>query len=187
MRYLFFFFLCSVGLPAAVAQGKKKDPPPVKYWEELHDTSRAALKNSPRVNKFALLYLEGKFIPANDSVTRRMLLDITMPTEDGLPLNFMVFNTIVKKQEDQLNPMMGEFCRRMILSHPDYTLHWLFNQMQKKNDTWKLYAKYIGEQSSPIEYQNFVNFLTFYYGSGGKAAAKQMNDLILKESKKHRK
>lgn len=180
-----FFLLLLFSCPV-FSQGKKKEPPPPKYWEELHDTSRTALKNSPRINKFAVQFLDAKFFPTNDSLSRRMLLDITMPTEDGLPLNFLVFNTLLKQHGKELEPWMGEFSRRMILSHPDYTFHWLFDQKQKKNDQWKLYARFVGSQSSAIEYQNFVNFLSFYYGSGGKAAAKQMSDLIIKESGKHR-
>lgn len=183
-----FLQLCLTGIlfgMPVVAQIKKEVPP--KYWSELHDTAKTNLKSNPKVNKNAVLYLDGKFFPIKDSLSRRMLLDITMPTELGLPLNFFVFNGIVKQHEKEVDEMMGEFCRRMVASHPDYTFQWLYAQKEKKNELWKLYAKYVGEQSSPKEYQNFTDFLSFYFGSGGKAGARQMSDLIIKESGKFRK
>lgn len=187
MKGTFSLFLCFLFSLAAFAQGKKKDPPSPKYWEELHDTSKTALKNSPRVNKFAVQFLDGKFLPAKDSLSRRMLLDVTMPTEDGLPLNFLVFNNLLRQHDKEIDPWMGEFCRRMVFSHPDYTFLWLYHQKEKKQEHWKLYARYMGEQSSDIEYQNLVNFLHFYFGSGGKAGARLMSDLIIRESGKYRK
>ncbi len=186
MRRSLLFCLLGVLIGNSVNAQTKKKEVPIKYWEELPDTSKANLKASSLINKYAILYLDGKFFPINDSISRRMLRDITMPSEAGLPLNFMIFNTILKQHEKEMDLVLGEFCRRMITSHPDYTFQWLFSQKEKKNDLWKQYARYIGEQSTPIEYQNFTNFLSFYFGSGGKAGARAMSDLIIKESGKFR-
>ncbi len=175
-----------ISVPLFLLAQKKKEEP-IKYWEELHDTTKTNLRTSTFVNQNAVLYLDGKMIPTDDSISRRMLLDITMPTEQGLPINFHVFNKIVKQHEKDVDQMMGEFCRRMILSHPDYTFIWLYTQNEKKNDLWKSYARYVGEQCTAMEYQNIENFLAFYFGSGGKVAARQMSTMFLKESKRYRK
>jgi hypothetical protein len=164
------------------AQNKKK--PPVKYWEELHDTAKANLKNSTSLNPFALSVLNGTFLVSGDDASRKLLLDVTTQSEQGLPLHFYVFNTILKKHDPSAKEMMGEFCRRMIYAHPDYVFKYLQKDALNKGSLGNLYAQFVREQSSPIELQNLRNFLEYYFSSGSKSLKPTVDDWLKKVSGK---
>jgi hypothetical protein len=180
---LIFLLLLSVILIPAFSQSKKETPP--KYWEELADTAKARYKSDKRLNPNALLYLDGKFIPLKDSITRKLLLDLSSNSEALLPVNFMVFMKIVSQHEAELDAWMGEFCTRMLYSHTDFLMKYLANQKVKKNNLYLRYAEYLA-QLAPIEFQNLRNYLEFYYATGGKADVKAMADLLMKEANSKR-
>lgn len=182
--WLIFFVQFAAVLNPAMSQTKKKEVPP-KYWEELADTARARYREDKRLNANALLYLDGKFIPLKDSITRKLLLDLSSQSEALLPINFMVFTKILSQHEAELDAWMGEFCTRMLYSHTDYTMKYLANQKLKKNNLYLKYAEYIA-QLAPIEFQNLRNYLDFYYATGGKADVKVMSELLVKEALKKR-
>ncbi len=127
------------------------------YWENMTKNQRSDILNSKHIDKYAIEFYDGKLKIGDNNQTIELLNTLSLLSNKGnlSPFYFFLFNRICNEADGALSEMLGDYCQRIILDSPAYTISYF----TEHKTLLKKYAEYLGyemyfksEGTSTIKY-----------------------------------
>ena len=94
------------------------------YWENMTKNQRIDVLSSKLIDKNAIEFYEGKLKIGDNNQTIALLNTLSVLSNKGnlSPFYFFLFNRVCNEADGALSEMLGDYCQRIILDSPAYTI-----------------------------------------------------------------